>query len=211
MSEGEARLKDPQPTLAAEASPGEVALGSRGGAPLVAPAVRQPIALTLPSGRSIEATSEGGEETVRILASSGACVLTVRLTDEGPVLRFEGASLELAATRKLELSCEELSVRASGGAAIHVGGDLDERVQGSARRSVRGAATTTARSVDLEASPGGIELRANDDVRVQGERVLLNSDDPPMPLTWDEYRARQASPGMLPSAPDADDNEGRLP
>ena len=43
----------------------------------------------------------------------------------------------------------------------------------------------------MDARPGGIELRANDDVRVTGERVLLNSDDPPMPLTWEEYEARR--------------------
>ncbi len=180
---------------------GAAPLAQRARTELDAPTARGPLTMTLPSGRSVEAASEGGEDTLRICAPGGTCVLTVQLTDAGPVLRFEGATLQVAATKRLELSCEELSVRASGGAAIEVGGDLAERVGGSARREVRGTATTAASRVDLEATPGGIDLRANDDVRVQGERVLLNSEDPPMPLTWDEYRARQAA--ALPAAPPA--------
>jgi hypothetical protein len=176
----------------------------------VAQAERQPLTMTLPSGRSIEAASDSGDDTLRIFAPGGTCVLTVQLTAEGPVLRFEGASLQIAATKRLELSCEELAVRASGAAAIDVGGDLEERVGGSARRAVRGTATTAATRVDLEAMPGGIDLRANDDVRIQGERVLLNSDDPPMPLTWDEYRARQASTAALP-APADDETDVKIP
>ncbi|UQA54607.1 hypothetical protein [Polyangium aurulentum] len=199
MSKDEERPGAPKTALAPRPEPA-----------LDLPAERQPLTMTLPSGRSIEAASEGGDDTLRILAPGGTCVLTVQLTAEGPVLRFEGASLQIAAAKRLELSCEELSVRASGGAAIDVGGDLEERVGGSAKRAVRGTAATTATRVDLEATPGGIDLRANDDVRIQGERVMLNSDDPPMPLTWDEYRARQAS-AALPAAPTGDEADVEIP
>jgi hypothetical protein len=185
----------------------ETALSPRPKTELGAPPERQALTMTLPSGRSVEAATEGGDDTLRIFAPGGTCVLTVQLTAEGPVLRFEGASLQIAAAKKLELSCEELSVRASGAAAIDVGGDLEERVGGSAKRAVRGTATTAATRVDLEATPGGIDLRANDDVRIQGERVMLNSDDPPMPLTWDEYRARQAAAALPAKADDETDVE----
>ncbi len=139
--------------------------------------------VVLPSGRAIEVESKGDVDVLRIRSEGGACVLTIHLTDAGPVVRVEAASLEVSAAKRLSFDCEELHLRASGSATIDVGGDLHERVGGSAMR--------TAQHMRMDAQPGGIELRANDDVKVTGERVLLNSDDQPMPLTWEEYEARR--------------------
>lgn len=151
---------------------GDDGAGERDGAAL---ARVEPQVVTLSSGRRIEASrDEGGADLLQIRARDGRCVLSVRVTDEGPVLSFSGAALEIAATRTLDLSCEELRLHATGGATIDVGGSL----------------TANARSMALEAKPGGIVVKANDDLDLKGERVLLNSDDPPMPLTMEEYRAR---------------------
>jgi hypothetical protein len=148
-------------------------------------------AVVLPSGRAIEVSSEPDADVLRFRAPNGECVLTIHLTDAGPVVRVAAAALEVSVPKRLSIDCEEFHLRASGGAAIDVGGDLQERVGGSVHRVARGDAISEAQHVRVDARPGGIELRANDDVRVTGERVLLNSDDPPMPLTWDEYEARR--------------------
>lgn len=124
--------------------------------------------LVLPSGRALETESHGDEDIVRVRSPKGAYVLTIKLTDEGPVVRVEGGSLEVSAAKKLSLDCDELAVRARKNATIELGGAL---------------------KVDANA----IDLRANDDVSLHGERVLLNSDDPPMPLSWDEYEARHGT------------------
>lgn len=150
-----------------------------------------PQSVVLPSGRAIEVQSEPDMDVLRFRAPSGECVLTIQLTDAGPVVRVAAEALEVRAAKRLSLDCEDFHLRASGTAAIDVGGDLQERVGGSVHRIARGDLVTEAQHARLEARPGGIELRANDDVRVTGERVLLNSDDPPMPLTWEEYEARR--------------------
>jgi hypothetical protein len=150
-----------------------------------------PQSVVLPSGRSIEVQSEPGADVLRFRAPNGECVLTIHLTDAGPVVRVAAAALEVTASKRLSLDCEEFRLHASGGASIDVGGDLQEHVGGSVHRVTRGDAISEAQHVRVDARPGGIELRANDDVRVTGERVLLNSDDPPMPLTWEEYEARR--------------------
>jgi hypothetical protein len=121
----------------------------------------------LASGRRIEAAEIEGGELVRIRAKDGACVLTVELTDAGPILRFEGAALEIVAPRSLDIACGALRIEATEGATI------------------------AGKQVEIEAKRGGVTVRATDDVRVDGERVLLNSTDPPMPLSWDEYLRRQ--------------------
>lgn len=147
--------------------------------------------VVLPSGRTIEVQTEADADVLRFRAPGGECVLTIHLTDAGPVVRIGAAALEVRAATRLSLECDEFQLRAAKNAAIEVGGDLVERVGGSAHRVTQGEATFEARHARMQAHPGGIDLRANDDVRVTGERVLLNSDDPPMPLTWEEYEARR--------------------
>jgi hypothetical protein len=148
--------------------------------------------LALASGRSIEVTEGASEDRLEVRSTRGDVVLTLRLTDEGPVLSLSGVSLELTASTTLAIACETLAIKATSDASIEVGGNLRERVGGDATREAAGKATLAAREVKVDAFPGGIVLKANDDVAVTGERVRLNSDDPPMPLTWEEHRARRA-------------------
>lgn len=132
--------------------------------------------LVLRSGHAIEAESSSAAEIVRVRAPGGACVVTIHLSAEGPIVRVEGASLEVAASKRLSLQCEDLDIRAS-------------------------------RSVAIEAAKGGIDIRAHDDVAIVGERVLLNSDDPPMPLSWEEYEARRRAAEGRPLLPDREREE----
>jgi hypothetical protein len=164
------------------------------GSAIEAAAPLAPVARVVPlaSGRSIEVTEGAAEDRIQIRSTRGEVVLSVRVTDEGPVLSLAGVSLEIAASKTLALSCETLEIKAAQDASIAVGGSLRERVGGSVTREAAGVSTIAAREVKLDASPGGMVLRANDDVAITGERVRLNSDDPPMPLTWEEHRARRA-------------------
>ncbi|WP_437939396.1 hypothetical protein [Sorangium sp. So ce341] len=181
----------PQPPSPQDPPPEAGALAPAPGAELAPPARVVPLA----SGRSIEIAEEGAGERIQIRAAAGQILVSIRMTDDGPVLSLAGASLEIAAARTLSLSCDTLQIQAAQDAAIEVGGSLHERVRGSAVREAGRSARTTAREVKVEASPGGVEIRANDDVDIVGERVRLNSEDPPMPLSWEEFRARQALAG----------------
>lgn len=178
--------------------------------PAAAPVVVAPAKLVmLGSGRSLAITEHGGEERLEIRSAGGDMVLSVRLTDAGPVFSLSGASFEITAARTLSLSAETLRFSALKDLTIESGGALTERAAGDAVRDVGGTDRTIARDVEVAAHPGGISLRANDDVDVVGERVRLNSDDPPMPRTWEEHRSRHAlaaaviSQEALPSEPAA--------
>jgi hypothetical protein len=159
-------------------------------APDDAPLARREQIVQLSSGRQIEAAEiEGGAELVRIRGKDGGVVLSVELTDRGPILRFEGAALELVAPRSLDIACGELNIEAREGARI------------------------SGKKVEIEARQGTATVRANDDVRVEGERVLLNSSDPPLPVSWDEFNERQRAAGIVVGerALPAPDDEGQVP
>ena len=129
--------------------------------------------LVLDSGRRIEVTSQGDNELLVIRSKDDICMLTVTLTDQGPVFRVAAAALELVAPRSLSVSCGEL------------------RVEAKEAISLRG------QSVDVTANLGGVQIRADDDVRIDGERVLLNSSDPPTNLSWREYLERAGEERLL--------------
>ncbi|MDI1484123.1 hypothetical protein [Polyangium sp. y55x31] len=172
----------------AEKNAPPAALASTRGETLAAPART----IGLASGRSIEIEETGREEHIKVRSADGNLVLSLRLTDEGPVLSLSAVSLEIAAQKHLALKSDTLAIQTSGDATLDVGGSLHERTRGSAIREVGKASIERAREVSIEAAPGGVVVKANDDVSITGERVRLNSDEPPMPLTWEEHHARQA-------------------
>lgn len=152
----------------------------------------RPSVVRFASGRSLSVVDAGGEERIEVRAAGGALVVAVRLTDEGPVFSMSGASIEIDAAKKLSLRAETVHVSAKADLSIEAGGTLYQRAGGSSVREIAGLDRASAGELEIEVHPGGISLRANDDVDIVGERVRLNSDDPPMPATWEEHRARRA-------------------
>jgi len=139
--------------------------------------------------------ADGEAGAVALSAPGGDAILSIEMGPSGPTLRLHAARLELAAPT-LALDCDDLSLRARRSATVEVGGELRE-VLGKKTTEVAGAASLEAREVAIEAREGGIELDANDDIRADGERILLNSEQPKMALSWDEYAKRRGS-GALP-------------
>ena len=82
------------------------------------------------------------------------------LTAAGPVVRATAAALEITATAEIVARCERFQVDARESFSVQAG------------------------EVAVTARTGGVAIRANDDVAVNGEQVLLNCErDPPLP-SW---------------------------
>ncbi|XYI02961.1 hypothetical protein ACMHYB_25685 [Sorangium sp. So ce1128] len=129
----------------------------------------------LPSGRVVEVRSAAGEEErVTIRSASGEVELDVRLTPSGPVLRIRAAELELSSPGAVRVDCDRFHVRAEHGIVHETGGDLAQTVAGDATTRVRGELRAEARQATIEARRGDVQLVANDDVQLLGERIKLN-------------------------------------
>ncbi len=124
--------------------------------------------LVLESGRAIEVAQEVEGDLLTVRSREGACVLTVLLTDAGPVLRFEAAALQVATTKSVEITCEDFRV--------------------TARNELR----LDGKEVGIRAHLGSVTVRADDDVAIDGEQVLLNSSDEPQQLSWEAFLAKPA-------------------
>lgn len=105
----------------------------------------------LPSGRSVAVIADEHGERVELRAATGSLELTLELTPTGARLHVDAVDLSLRA-KTITTECERYELRARESAVV------------------RSAATT------VESTEGDLTLRANDDVRASGERVLLNCD-----------------------------------
>jgi len=141
-------------------------------AALVAPALAR--GQRLPSGHGV--TIDASASTVRIENPEGRVELTVRCTAHGCVLEFATADISLSTPGKLSLECDELSVNARSRLEFSTQGDWESQVAGHSVTRVAGRAETHADELELRATRGDALLHANDNVRVVGEQILLNSE-----------------------------------
>jgi len=106
--------------------------------------------LQLDSGRQVLVHSDEKGELLEILERGGKAVVTVRLTDEGPVVTVQGAHLELKATETLALEAKEVKIKAQEIASVESKGSL---------------------KID---SSDKMDIHSHDDIRVVGKIIHLN-------------------------------------
>lgn len=147
----------------------------RGGS-VEAVAAPPPEELWLPSGRllTIESDEESEGEAITIRAPSGDVELSIRLTPDGPKLRFEAAELELDSPGRVGIRCDEYAVHARKGILLQSEGDTRTEAGGRIVSVAEGDAVHQARATTIRSTRGDVFIKANDDARVHGERVRLN-------------------------------------
>ena len=105
-------------------------------------------------------------DTVELVGRDGKVVFAIEVSERGPVLRFEGPGLTIRAAGDLSLEAQTLILRADKALNVHTGGDIQIRADGDLH--------TSARIQTITAELGDVAIEANDDVRIDGERVLVN-------------------------------------
>ena len=131
--------------------------------------------MALRSGRVVEARAEpGGQDRVTIRGATGEVELEVRMTEHGPVLRFKAAGLELDSTGDMKVRCDNFDLKAKGSITQESGGPLKQKIGADADIRVRGEQSTKAGEIKIASKRGNVEIEANDDVQIVGERVKLN-------------------------------------
>ncbi len=129
-----------------------------------------PSRVALPSGYVVDVQA-GPSEALRIVAPDGRVCVTIELTEKGPAVHIEAASLSVASRGPLALSARSVELAAEEDVVLRAGGDI--------KLTAEGKLTSTAFEQDLVATHGDVRIEANDDVRVEGERIRLNSPDLP--------------------------------
>ncbi len=134
----------------------------------------------LPSGRRVEINVLKGQEGLNVISKDGRVELSVIFEDSGPRLRFEAASVDVNAMNDVNIECENFNVRAR----------KDVSLEGE--------------DASIRATRGDVKVKANDDVTLDGEQVLLNCEGKPDEVPeWmvRELSARLESERIKPMEP----------
>jgi len=120
--------------------------------------------IDLPGGQRLSIRTEGDESIIQI-ESSGATVLNIRVTAGGAELLFEDG-LRIRAEGGLSLDGDRVAIRAREELRLESGGEAFIKAEGDLY--------TEARVQNIKATLGNVNIKANDDVKLRAERILLN-------------------------------------
>ena len=121
------------------------------------------------NGASLEVRHVGNDEIIDVKSKDGDVLVNIKMTAEGPVLSFSGASIEVEATKRFTVNSPKVHIHADESLRVTTNGDYHEEVNNDAYR--------TARIQHIKAELGDVKIRANDDVKLDGERIRLNCED----------------------------------
>lgn len=142
--------------------------------------------VTLTSGRRYELETAGEKDRLTIRARGGAVILRIEVTDDGPILSFTSAAVELTSTRRLHLCADEIELETKRDLRLAVGGALTETVGGDHHLRVNGAERVEASAIELQANTKSVAVRAMGKIALDGEHIGLNDDPAPQPFPWSE-------------------------
>lgn len=101
-----------------------------------------------------------------LLGPDGRKRFSLEVTPDGPVLCFEEGGLTIRTAGELAIDAGRIALHGREGVAITTDGDATIQVAGDL--------TTTARIQNITAELGNVNVKANDDVKLNGERVMVN-------------------------------------
>ncbi len=115
----------------------------------------------------IDQTEQGN--ALRLISPDGSTPITLEISNAGVVLRIESPGIALHASGNLSLSAEHLTLHGRTSLDLASGGDLNLNAAGDLH--------SRAQAQVLRAERGCVDIKASDDVKISGERVLVNCDE----------------------------------
>lgn len=107
-----------------------------------------------------------GEDCLRLIDARGVISLKIRLSPDGPVIEVGGGSVALKLEGDLAIGARRLLLHGEEGVEISSKADVSivagENIASRAKRQ------------DVTATLGDVRVYANDDVKIDGERIRMN-------------------------------------
>jgi hypothetical protein len=138
----------------------------------------------LRSGYTLAYDREHDEDVLSVIGRDGTVCLRMTLGKDGPEVEMRTRSFRLAATEELRLDCDRMEINANRQVSIR-SASLEHTITGDIHLNAGGLIHSEAHAHRIEARLGDVELRANDDIALDGEQIRLNSPRPaPAPVAW---------------------------
>lgn len=103
--------------------------------------------------------------------------IQINILQEGLEITCNSSSLKLSATDTVKIAARNIELDASEKLSLHSGGNLITQVKKDTLIEVGGMHKSIAEEQTIVARLGDVAIKANDDIRIDGERVKLNCED----------------------------------
>ena len=120
---------------------------------------------------------DSGNETIRVLDKNQHLQLMITISKDGVSVNVNAQQINLNASEQLNLSAKKINIVSTEHIKIRSGGNLIQEITKDLLTEAGGTNKSVARIHKMTASLGNIELKANDDVKLDGESVKLNSEE----------------------------------
>jgi len=127
--------------------------------------------LTLLGGHALDVERTSDKNVLRIVRPDGVVGISITITPQGMTMSLAGADLLLETTGALAVRADTLSLHGERSVSVTTGGDAIFKATGDMY--------SEARVQNVKATLGNVNVWANDDVKLDGERIRLNSPDAP--------------------------------
>jgi hypothetical protein len=122
------------------------------------------------AGRHRLILERGGEcDTVKFVTPQGGVPLSIEVSPTGVTLKVADANVSLEAAGTLSISARNLVLKGREGLMLSSDGHLDVTAGGDMR--------SRAQAQIIRAERGPVDVKATDDVKLSGERVMINCDE----------------------------------
>ena len=116
------------------------------------------------------------KEKLELFDKNGMLQMTIDVKEKGLMIQVNAASINLNATEELNLSGKKINITAAEQVNIKTKGNLVQQVDKDALMEVGGTNKMLAMVQKITATLGDVSIKANDDVKLNGERVKMNCD-----------------------------------
>lgn len=152
-------------------------------------------------------------DLVEIVAPGGELCLSIRLGPTGPIVEIRAAALQVATQGDLVLDCNRFEVNARQNIALISAGGIVQDAHGDVVIRADGEIASEADGQQHRARRGNVDIRAHDDVMLDGERVMLNGPRafavPPVDLS--SRQPRSAPHAAIAAADEGSEEPGAEP
>jgi len=121
--------------------------------------------INLPGGQRLE-LSVDGDDTILKVNAAGKTMVNIRITKDGAELNFEDG-IQVRTQGDVTLDGDRVTFRAREELRLESGGAVNICAQGDLN--------TEGRIQNIRSKLGNVNVKANDDVKMRAERILLNT------------------------------------
>lgn len=128
----------------------------------------------LKKGHALAIINENDCEIVQVRNAKGIALFSISISEEATTLTIAAENIELKASNKIAIAADMVQITGASEVFMKSQGNLIQSVAGDAMMITQGDKQDIARIQNITSALGDVNIKANDDVKLKGERIKLN-------------------------------------